>query len=66
MISRVIEEQQAISAVLAENCKNWHKLLTDEEFRIIEALCTVLNFFPILQMVFLVRKVLQYEQFSQF
>ena len=48
MISRIIEQQQAISAVLAEDRKNWHKLLTDEEFRVIEALCTVLEPFSYL------------------
>jgi len=34
-----------ISAVLAEDHSNWHKLLTDEEFREIEALCTVFKTF---------------------
>jgi len=43
MISRIIEQQQAISTVLAEDRKNWHKLLADEECRVIEALCTVLK-----------------------
>ena len=48
MISRIIEQQQAISAVLAEDHKNWHKLLTDEEFRVIEALSSVLEPFSYL------------------
>jgi len=39
----IIEQQQAISAVLAEDRKNWNKLLTDEEFQVIEALYTVLS-----------------------
>ena len=46
MISHIIEQQQAISTVLAEDRKSWHKLLTDEEYRVIEALCTVLEHFP--------------------
>ena len=41
MISHIIEQQQAISAVLTEDHKNWHKFLTDEEFRVIEALSSV-------------------------
>ena len=48
MISRIIEQQQAISAVLAEDCKNWHKLLTDEEFKVVEALSAVLEPFSYL------------------
>ena len=43
MISHIIEQQQAISAVLAEDRKNWHKLLTDEEFKVVEALSAVLE-----------------------
>jgi len=37
MTSRIIEQQQAISAVLAEDHKNWNKLLTDKEFWVIKA-----------------------------
>ena len=48
MTSRIIEQQQAISAVLAEDRKNWNKLLTDEEFQVIEALSTVLEPFSYL------------------
>ena len=48
MMSRIIEQQQAISAVLAKDRKNWHKLLTDEEFRVIEALSSVLELFSYL------------------
>jgi len=40
--------EQAISAVLAEDCKNWNKLLTDEEFRVIKALSAVLEPFSYL------------------
>jgi len=41
MISHIIEQQKAISAVLGEDHKkNWHKQLTNKEFRIIEVLCT--------------------------
>ena len=40
----IIEQQQAISVVLAEDRKNWNKLLTDEEFQVIKALSTVLSY----------------------
>jgi len=43
MISQIIEQQLAISAVLAEDRRNWHKLLIDKEIRLIEELCTVLE-----------------------
>ena len=43
MISRIIEQQQPISAVLTEDRKNWHKMFTDEEFKVIEALSAVLE-----------------------
>ena len=32
MIARILEQQQAISSVLAEDRKNWHKMPTDAEF----------------------------------
>ena len=48
MISRILEQQQAVSAVLAEDRKNWHKMLTDEEFKVIEALSAVLEPFSYL------------------
>ena len=48
MISHIVEQQQAISAVLAEDHKNWHKLLTDKKFKVVEALSAVLEPFSYL------------------
>jgi len=50
----IIEQQQAISTVLAEDRRNLHKL---SEFRVTEALCTVFQPFPALQMLCLVKNV---------
>lgn len=43
MVSRIIEQQQAICAVLASDRKNWHKMPSDSEFATLEAVCTVLK-----------------------
>ena len=48
MTSRIIKQQQAISAVLAEDCKNRNKLLTDEKFRVMEAFSTLFEQFSYL------------------
>jgi len=48
MISHIIEQQQAISAVLSEDHTNWHKLLTHEGNWVIEELYTVIEPFPYL------------------
>ena len=43
MIERIFEQQQAIAAVLAEVCKRWHKMPTEYEFSILEAVAAVLK-----------------------
>ena len=42
MIARIIEQQQAICAVLAEDRKNWHRMPSDSEFSVLEAAASVL------------------------
>ena len=36
MVSRILEQQQAICAVLAEDCKHRYKMPTDTEFSTLE------------------------------
>jgi hypothetical protein len=36
MVARIVELQQAISAVVAEDGKNWHRMPTDAEFSTLE------------------------------
>ena len=43
MIARILEQQQAICAVLAEDRKNWHRMPTDNEFSTLEAVASVLE-----------------------
>ena len=43
MVSRILEQQQAISSVLAEDRKNWYRMPTDTEFSILEAVVEVLK-----------------------
>ena len=43
MVSRIIEQQQAISSVLADDRKNWHKMPTDAEFSTMETIVEVLK-----------------------
>ena len=43
MVSRIIEQQQAISAVLAEDRKNWHKMPTNSELSVLESVVDVLK-----------------------
>ena len=43
MIARILEQQQAICAVLAEDRKNWHRMPSDHEFTILEAMSSVLK-----------------------
>ena len=38
MVSRIVEQQQALSAVLAEDRKNWHKMPSDAEFSVLETM----------------------------
>ena len=48
MLERVIEQQQAISAVLAEDRKNWHRMPTDSEWSALESVVEVLKPLPYL------------------
>ena len=43
MVSRVIEQQQAISAVLAEDRKYWHNMPTNDELNVLETAAAVLK-----------------------
>ena len=43
MVSSVVEQQQALSAVLAEDRKNWHRMPTDAEFSVLETIVDVLK-----------------------
>ena len=43
MVSRIIEQQQAVIAVLAEDRKNWYRMTTDTEFSVLEGLVEVLK-----------------------
>lgn len=43
MIARILEQQQAICAILAEDRKNWHPMPTDNEFSTLEAVASVLE-----------------------
>ena len=43
MVLRIINQQQAICGVLANDRKNWHKMPSDAEFATLEAMCTVLE-----------------------
>ena len=43
MLERIIEQQQAISTVLAEDRKNWHRMSTDNEWPTLENVVEVLK-----------------------
>ena len=43
MISRILEQQQALSAVLAEDKKNWHRMPTDTELSVLETVNDILK-----------------------
>ena len=43
MVSRVVEQQQAISAVFAEDQKYWYAMPTDEELHVLETVIEVLQ-----------------------
>ena len=43
MIARILEQQQAVCAVLAEDRKNWHRMPSDCEFSTLEAVSSVLQ-----------------------
>ena len=43
MVSRIVEQQQAICAVLAEDRKDWHRMPSENEFSTLESLVEVLK-----------------------
>ena len=43
MISRILEQQQALSAVLAEDRKKWHRMPTDTGLSVLETVDDVLK-----------------------
>ena len=43
MVSRIVEQQQALSAVLAEDRRNWHKMPSDTEFSVLGTIVDVLK-----------------------
>ena len=43
MMARILEQQQAISAVLAEDRKNWYRMPSDREFTTLEIVSQVLR-----------------------
>ena len=43
MMSRILEQQQAISAIMAGERKYWNKIHTDTEFTTLDALSDVLK-----------------------
>ena len=43
MIARILEQQQALCAVLAEDRRNWHRMPSDSEFSTLEAVSSVLQ-----------------------
>ena len=47
-MTRIIEQQQAISAVLAEDHKSWHLMPSSAKFTVLEALAAVLKSFSVL------------------
>ena len=43
MISQILEQQQALSAVRAEDRKNWHRMPTDPQFSDLETIHDILK-----------------------
>ena len=43
MLARILEQQQAICAVLAKDPKNWHRMPSDHDFTTLEAMSLVLK-----------------------
>ena len=48
MVEQILEQQQAIAAVLAEDHKNWHKMPAESEFSTMEAVVAVLKALSVL------------------
>ena len=42
-IDRTLEQQQAVSAILAKDPKNWHHMPTDQEVSVLETVVSVLR-----------------------
>ena len=43
MIEQILEQQQAVSAVLAKDRKSWHIMPTNAQFSVLEKLAKVLE-----------------------
>ena len=43
MIARILEQQQAICAVLVEDRRDWYRMPSDHEFSVLEAVDSVLR-----------------------
>ena len=43
MIDRILEQQQVVSAVLANERKNWHHIPTDQEVMVVQTVASVLR-----------------------
>ena len=43
MVCRIVKQQQATSAVLAEDCKHWHRMPSDSEFSVLETIVSMLK-----------------------
>ena len=43
VVARIVEQQQAICAVFAEDCKHCYKMPTDTEYSTLEAIVKVLS-----------------------
>lgn len=43
MMDRVVEQQQVISTVLAEDRKDWHRMSSDSDFTVIKSVIEVLK-----------------------
>ena len=52
MIDRILEQQQANSIALANDCKNWHLMPTDQEVSVLETVVLVLRPLSITLMLF--------------
>jgi len=49
MVLRIIEQQQAVCAVLVDDRKNWSKMLTNQELNTTKVVATILESFSFLK-----------------
>ena len=56
MVDRILEQQQALSSVLADDKKNWHKMPTGAEFSVLETIVEVLKPLSYLTELFQVKR----------